>query len=94
MFALTFTNLLNQEIRAFDGVLTFTDLLDNIVLRVNLAVNDPIAFGDSIAWNGELEFNQFFDTHQRLKSADVDNLKVVFDTRKILFEDGSTSEYQ
>lgn len=92
-FTVEFTNLTGKNIRAFDGKLTFTDLLENTILGVSLAINEPIASNSVMQWSGQLDFNQFIDHHQRLRSADYENLKIVFEAKKILFEDGSTKEY-
>jgi hypothetical protein len=92
-FTVAFNNLTGKNIRAFDGQLTFTDLLDNKVLGASLAINDPVSAGTVIKWDGQLDFNQFIDRHQRLRSAEKENLKIVFEAKKILFEDGSVEEY-
>jgi hypothetical protein len=93
-FALTFDNLTSKDIRAFEGVLTFTDLLDNTILSAKLAINDPVSSGSQLNWSGQLDYNQFMDKHQRLKNQEFQNLKIRFDTKKILFSDSSIKEYE
>ncbi len=90
-FALRFGNLTGKDVRAFDGKLTFTDLLDNKILSANLAINDPVSAGSAVEWSGGLDYNQFMDRHQRLKIAEFKNMKVQFNTKKILFSDGSVT---
>jgi hypothetical protein len=92
-FELSIKNLTGKGIRAFDGVITFTDLLDNQILMSRLAINDPIQAGSTYIWDGAIKYNQFIDSQQRLRNEPKDNLKIVFDTKKILFTDGTTKEY-
>jgi hypothetical protein len=92
-FKLSFKNPTGKDIRAFDGTLTFTDLLDNEVLSSDLAINDPVPIGAPVSWEGGIKYNQFMDRHQRLLSMHKGNLKIVFAPHKILFADGTTNEY-
>jgi hypothetical protein len=93
-FTVGFRNLLDKDIRAFDGVLRFTDLLDNEIEAARVAINKRVAATTTLEWEGELHFNQFKDSHQRLKNEHFENLKVYFKTRKILFADGTTKEFE
>lgn len=61
-FTIEFTNLTGKNVRAFDGRVIFTDLLDNQILTASLAINDPILENSKIEWNGRLDFNQFIDS--------------------------------
>ncbi|MBU1564242.1 MAG: hypothetical protein KJ630_01270 [Proteobacteria bacterium] len=92
-FTVQFTSSTEKNVRAFDGVLNFTDLLDNEIMSAKLAVNDPVGAGHTFDWNGSIDYNQFMDKHQRLKSADQQNIKITFALRKILFEDGEVKEF-
>lgn len=91
--ALAIKNIMDKDIRAFDGILSFTDLLDNEIYSSKLAINDPVKSGSTLNWNGSVKYNQFMETHQRLRNAQQDNLKIRFVPRKVLFVDGSTKEY-
>jgi hypothetical protein len=93
-FEVNFDNLTGKDIRAFDGSLTFTDLLDNTILSAKLAINDPVSSGSQLDWSGQLGYNQFIDKHERLKNEEFQNLKVRFDVKKILFSDGSVKEFE
>jgi hypothetical protein len=87
------TNVLDKDIRAFDGVLTFTDLLDNKIMSSKIAINEPLKAGAILNWIGSIRYNQFEGEHQRLRNEPQTNLKIRFATRKILFADGTTKEY-
>jgi DUF2939 family protein/uncharacterized protein DUF4339 len=91
-FSISIANQDAKDIRAFDGVLTFTDLLGNNIFSSKIAINDPIGAGRSIVWNGGVKYNQFMDDHQRLRNESQDNLKIKFVSRKILYSDGTSIE--
>ena len=88
-----FNNKTGKEIRAFDGTLTFTDLLGNEIISSGVAINEKIPAGGSLPWDGSLEYNQFIDRHERFAAEPQENLKMTFTTGKVLFADGSTKEY-
>lgn len=92
-FAIVFSNATGKNVRAFDGTLLFTDLLGNEIHGAKLAVNDPISAGGSLEWEGKLDYNQFISSHERLKNFELENTKVVFTLKRILFEDGEVKEY-
>ena len=93
-FDVDFNNLTGQEIRAFDGKVTFTDLLDNTILTAGVAINEVVPSGGSLRWSGEIDYNQFIDRHQRLRGEEFQNLKVVFEAKKILFTDGTVKQFE
>jgi hypothetical protein len=90
---LSINNVSDRDIRAFDGTLDFTDLLDNEIMGISLTVNGPIKAGAVLTWKGVIKYNQFVDQHQRLRAAQQDNIGVRFSTKKVLFSDGHTKEY-
>ena len=93
LFSVSFKNLTGRDIRAFDGILEFTDLLDNRIIAANVAINDAVPSGERLTWDGELDYNQFLNSHQSLRVADTEDVKVNIEARKILFSNGTTEEY-
>jgi hypothetical protein len=93
LFELLIANRSTQPIRAFDGVMTFTDLLDNEILSSKLAINDPISAGSKLNWSGSINYNQFTDGHQRLRSEAQENLRVKFAVRKVLYANGNVAQF-
>jgi hypothetical protein len=47
---LTVKNVTDKDIRAFDGILTFTDLLDNEIFSSKLAINDAVKALSTMTW--------------------------------------------
>jgi hypothetical protein len=92
-FTIGFTNKTGKNIRAFDGILEFTDLLGNSILESKVEINERIANGATLSWDGGLHYNQFMAPHQRLRGEPQENLKITFSPHKLLFEDGTTQEF-
>lgn len=86
-------NLTDKDIRAFDGTLTLADVLDNEIISSKVAIDDPLKSKSSLTWNGAISYNQFMDTHIRLRNSNQENLKASFIVRKVVFKDGSTTEF-
>jgi len=92
-FTLQFKNETGKDIRAFDGLVVFKDLLGNRILASRVEINERVAKGQTLDWPGAIEYNQFEDSHQRLRSEPKENLKVSFLASKVLFADGTTEGY-
>jgi len=90
----SFKNLSDKDIRAFDGSITFTDLLDNRILTSGVAINQVIKAGDTLKWAGAIKYNQFMEDHQRLRNEGQENLKIVFVAKKVLFADGTVKTFE
>lgn len=92
-FALELGNRTGKDVRAFEGTLTFYDLLDNRILGSKLTITNGIKVGAKTTWKGELDYNQFMDSHQRLANEALENLKIEFRASKVLFGDGSSQQF-
>lgn len=87
---LVFTNHTEKDIKAVQGVVTFTDLFDSEILTIRLTIEKNIATGQSVNNSDySIELNQFSDEHNRLRSIEMENLKMRFETQSIIFKDGS-----
>lgn len=89
-FTVEYRNETNKDVRAFDGVLSFNDLLGNRIYAAKLTISDPIGVGQAIQWNGEMEYNQFISDHAKLRGYDLKDTIVTLNVHKILFADGSS----
>ena len=91
---IAFANQSDKDIRAFDGSMTFTDLLDNKILISGVSINKLVKAGGVLHWSGEIKYNQFKEDHQRLRNEDKENIKLVFSPKKILFADGTVQNIE
>jgi hypothetical protein len=92
-FRLAIKNISGKDIRAFDGTLKFSDLLDNRIIASKLEINDPIKSGDTFSWSGSMSYNPFIEDDKRFRAADRENIKLIFIPRKTLFADGTVKVY-
>lgn len=89
-FDFIFTNNTDKDIKAVKGIAHFTDLFDTEIISLNFTIEELVLAGQSIKNNDySMELNQFIDTHNRLRSITMDNLKMRFEVQSIIFKDGS-----
>ncbi|WP_452603160.1 hypothetical protein [Pontimicrobium sp. MEBiC06410] len=91
-YSLAFENKTEKDIRAFKGSISIQDLFDTEIKSINLTIDDPIKAGETFKGTYTSDYNQFRDEDTRLKSKDMDDLKVVWTPEKIIFTDGTTLE--
>ncbi|WP_452598672.1 hypothetical protein, partial [Pontimicrobium sp. MEBiC01747] len=87
-----FENKTEKDIRAFKGSISIQDLFDTEIKSINLTIDDPIKAGETFKGTYTSDYNQFRAEDTRLKSKDMDDLKVVWTPEKIIFTDGTTLE--
>ena len=92
-FEFVFTNHLKKDVRAFTGALVFKDLFDRDIMRVNLTDESGVKTGGTVNWQGGIDFNQFLDPHQRLRSIDKKDLSVEFILNKVIYADGTRESF-
>jgi len=87
----TYTNNSQKTIKAFTGIMHFKDVFDREILKVSLTVDDFIIKpGQTVTDKSKsLELNKFNDVHNRLKTINLDSLKLDFEVTGILFSDGT-----
>lgn len=92
-FTLTLTSE-SRPSRAVKGKLIFTDLFGDTGFEIGYTVNDPLAAGVPFAAKGVgFDFNQFMSDHNWMLGTDLNDMKVYFEIRSVLFQDGSTHTY-
>ncbi|WP_165674672.1 hypothetical protein [Metapseudomonas otitidis] len=91
--SILFKNDGSKDIRAFDGVFEFTDLLGNVILRSNVRVNEALSAGQSLSWDGSIDYNEFIASNRNLRNETQENVRLNFKLGKVLYSDGSKEEY-
>lgn len=89
IFSFDFTNHLKKDIRAFVGVIVFKDLFEREITRVSLTIEESIKAGDTIGWQGAMEYDPFCDADHRLRKIDTENLLVEFILEQVIYTDGT-----
>lgn len=91
-YSLAFENKTEKDIRAFKGTISIQDLFDTEIKSISLTIDDPVLAGETYKGTYTTDYNQFMDEDTRLKSKDMDDLKVIWTPEKIRFVDGTTLE--
>jgi hypothetical protein len=87
------TNTFNKKVDGFNGLLIFSDILDNEIKRLNITVTDSIDIGANLMWMGEMDYNQFIDSSRALRNADREKIRVNLQLKKVIFADGTVEEF-
>ena len=88
-----FQSSLAKDVRAFTGVVVFQDLFERDIMRVNLTVEDGLTAGGAATWEGAIDYNQFMDSHQRLRTVDQADLITKFELQAVIFTDGTRRSF-
>ena len=91
--SVAFENLAVKPIRAFEGTLKFTDQLNKKIYSSRISVSAMISQGASLKWDEHLDAGKLDDNGKRLLGEDRENLKAVFQVKKVFFVDGSVKTY-
>lgn len=85
---------LDKPARAIKGSLKFTDLFGEQKFSLRWTIEKPIAPSATYIEKGSgFKYNQFVDSHQWVRSTEKENMKVKFRVDSILYEDGTTRNF-
>ena len=87
---ISYDNTSDRDIRGFKGDMVFDDLFGDPIMRVSLKEDDVLKAGQSRRVSRTIDYNQFRDSDQRLKSTQLDNLSIRWEPETILFTDGES----
>ncbi len=88
-----YTNNANKDIKAFIGVITFSDLFDRTIKSVNTTFEEGLKVGETKQWNGTIRVNMFDQDDKRLASIDLSAMKVSWRVSQIIFADGTKQSF-
>lgn len=92
-FEATLTNNTGKNIRAFTGILHFRDLFDRDIFAGTITYEDGLATGQTTVWAGNITYNQYIDSHVRLKDVALTDVTVLLETQQVIFADGTKQTY-
>jgi len=85
----TYENMSGKDIRAFRGVVRFSDLFGEAISSSRITIQDPLSAGSEGNWSGQIDYNQFTDSHQKLRNTDLEDMRVEWLPSSIIFADGT-----
>lgn len=85
---------LDKPARSIKGLLRITDLFGEQKFGLKWTIDKPIAPGATYTEKSSgFKYNQFIDSHQWVRSTEKENMKVKFRVDSILYEDGTTRNF-
>lgn len=85
---------LDKPARAIKGVLIFTDLFGEQKFALNWTIEKPVSPGVAHVEKGSgFRFNQFIESHQWVRNAEQDNMKLKFRVDSIIYQDGTSRAF-
>ena len=87
-------NNTDKDMVGIKGTVVFADMFDDEIKRVDLSVDETIAAGKSIRWEGSLGYNQFMSEDTKLRNTEFAKLKISWEPEVYLFSDGSKMEIE
>lgn len=88
------TSNLPAKSRAIKGALIISDLFDEVIMRIYWTINKPLSPGEEYVEKGtNFAYNEFLNHHQWVRFTEKEDMKVSFEVRNIIFEDGSRKSY-
>ncbi len=89
VIACVYENTAGKDVRAFTGAVKFADLFGKEIFTSNLTIQDAVKAGEKATWRGTIRYNQFIESHQALRNAELKDMQITWLPRQILFADGS-----
>ena len=86
---IAFDNKSGKELKGVKGAVEFRDLFGDEVSTIRIAVDDPIAAGQTYVWEGSKRSNKFNHEDTKLANTPLEKLKVRWIGHTYLFADGS-----
>lgn len=88
-FTLDYKNNGPEDIRAFTGVMTFADLFDRPMKRINVTHEAALPAGQSFTERGKsYQINQFMNEDRWLTTTPLASMRVSFEPTSILLSNG------
>jgi hypothetical protein len=84
-----FENHTDVDMVGAKGVTVFRDVFGDVIKRVRLSNDDTIPAGGTSVWRGTLDYNEFIDEDNRLRTTDFDKLKFEWEPAMYVFADGT-----
>lgn len=89
-FTMQQLNKSTKNIRAYKGVLIFRDLFNDEITTVSYKGDKHLQAGQNREEKMFLDYNEFIDKHQILRSTEMKNLRVEWQPEMIMFSDGTS----
>lgn len=93
-FAVQQMNKSAKDIRGYKGTFAIKDIFGDEIVRISYKSDDVLRAGQSKKEEMGLNYNQFMDSHKKLRSTSMENLRVEWQPEMIMFADGTALNLQ
>lgn len=85
---------LDKPARSIKGAFRVQDLFGETKVPIKWTITQSMAPGQSVSFSGQgIDYNQFTNSHQWLRSTPMSDMQVVFSVESILYEDGTRRDF-
>lgn len=85
---------LDKPARSIKGVFKVQDLFGETKVPIRWTITEPIAPGQGVSFSGRgIDYNQFTNSHQWLRSTSMSDLRIVFSVESIIYDDGTRRDF-
>lgn len=85
---------LDKPTRSIKGVFSVQDLFGETKVPIKWTITQPMAPGQSVSFSGKgIDYNQFTNSHQWLRSTLMSDMQVVFSVESIIYDDGTRRDF-
>jgi hypothetical protein len=92
-FNLTSANNTDNDIRGFEGIVTFFDIFDNEIEALRLSYDQGLQARYEVTLEKAVDYNKFRDASVKLKEIEEKNLIYKWKVTTILYDDGTKETY-
>ncbi len=89
---IAFKNNTQDKIIGVRGVVVFKDVFGETIKSINLSNDGDIQAGDTVIYNGTMDYNQFMDADKKLRNTDKSKLIFEWIPDIYLFDGGKKLE--
>lgn len=87
--SLALENKSTKDLAGVKGSLFIRDMFDDKIKNINFSIDQAIPAGQTLVWEGTLDYNQFMAEDNKLKTTPLDKMKIFFEPEVFIFTDGS-----
>lgn len=85
---------LDKPARSIKGIFKVQDLFGETKIPIKWTISQALSPGQAISFSGQgIDYNQFINSHQWLRSTVASDMQVVFSVESILYDDGNRRDF-
>lgn len=86
------TNKTDKDVKGVQGNTIFYDIFDNQIYQSTFSYDQGILASGTATWDATIEYNEFMDDHQKLKTTNLENIRLEWVPEVIIYSDGTKEQ--